>query len=141
MSWLVVGQQQTKAGPHGRLVQPEGGKQVRSVDGLGTLRVSFAKYHGNDGQTIAIDVRLRPIDDDQNRTTYMLATGLTSSRNNSTIDLLFTSRWACGNYKLVIIEHQLHKGVHIAFQVAAPRIKITCLPLPLNDIVFSPPAS
>jgi hypothetical protein len=30
---------------------------------------------------------------------------------------------------LVITEHQFHKGVHISFQVAAPEIKITCLPI------------
>ncbi|KAA1072587.1 hypothetical protein PGT21_006307 [Puccinia graminis f. sp. tritici] len=118
-----------KAGPHGNLIAPKAGKLIRSVGGLGMLSVKFMKYVGNDGQTISIDINLRPIDNDENRTTYLLGNGLSSGRNNTTIDVHFSSRWACGSYNLVITEHQLHKGVHISFQAAAPKIKITCVPL------------
>ena len=118
-----------KAGPHGHLIAPKAGKLIRSVGGLGTLVVKFEKYVGDDGQTLAIDINLRPIDNDENRTTYLLGNGLTSGRNNTLIEVHFSTRWACGSYNLVIREHQFHKGVHISFQVAAPRIKITCSPL------------
>ncbi|KAH9456726.1 hypothetical protein Pst134EB_012931 [Puccinia striiformis f. sp. tritici] len=124
-----VSQAAAKAGPHGNLISPKSGKLIRSVGGLGTIAVKFVKYKGNDGETIAIDVRLRPISDDENRTTYVLVNGLTSGRNDNSIEALFSYRWACGDYNLVITEHQFIKGVHISFQIAAPRIKITCLPL------------
>jgi hypothetical protein len=61
-----------KAGPHGNLIAPKAGKLIRSVGGLGMLSVKFMKYVGNDGQTIGIDINLRPIDNDENRTTYLV---------------------------------------------------------------------
>ncbi|POW09909.1 hypothetical protein PSHT_08895 [Puccinia striiformis] len=67
-----VSQAAAKAGPHGNLISPKSGKLIRSVGGLGTIAVKFVKYKGNDGETIAIDVRLRPISDDENRTTYVV---------------------------------------------------------------------
>jgi hypothetical protein len=72
----VESQGMEKAGPHGTLLTPGGGKLIRSVGGMGTLTVKFAKWVGNEGQTIAIDVHLRPIDDDENRTDYLVVISL-----------------------------------------------------------------
>lgn len=116
-----------KSGPHGTLIAPTGGKTIRSVEGQGIITVKFKKYIGNEGQTIGVDFELRPVDG--NRTTYLLGNGLTSGRANPEIDVQFSSRYACGTYNLVVREHQFYKGVHISFRVAAPRIKITCLPI------------
>ncbi|MBW0524986.1 hypothetical protein O181_064701, partial [Austropuccinia psidii MF-1] len=119
---------QEQAGPHGTLVLPKGGKRIRNVGGLAVLHIKYTKYSGNDGETLAIDLLLRP--NDEGRANYLvLANGLTSSSNDPHITAHFNSRWACGTYKLVVREHQFYKGVHISFQVAAPTIKVTCVPV------------
>ncbi|KAI8444888.1 hypothetical protein BY996DRAFT_4554376, partial [Phakopsora pachyrhizi] len=114
-------------GPHGELILPKSGKTIRSIGGLGLLSVKFSKYNGADGQTQAIDLTLRPINSDNGK--YILATGLTSPRDEDEISAVFSNKWACGSYKLVVREHQLYKGVHISFQVAAHKIKFSCIPI------------
>ncbi|KNE93867.1 hypothetical protein PSTG_12779 [Puccinia striiformis f. sp. tritici PST-78] len=91
-----VSQAAAKAGPHGNLISPKSGKLIRSVGGLGTIAVKFVKYKGNDGETIAIDVRLRPISDDENRTTYVVVLNF----------FLFPSRKRLDLWK----ERQLHRS-------------------------------
>lgn len=114
-------------GPHGELILPQGGKKIRSVDGLGLLSIKYAKWKDDSVETISIDLTLKPLKNGNGK--YLLATGLTSPRDEKHIVALFNAKWACGSYKLVVREHQYYEGVHISFQAAAPTIKITCLPI------------
>lgn len=118
-------------GPHGTLVRPQGGKLVTSVGKMGALYVDYTKCDDEDedgATTISIDVVLRPAEENEGYS-ITLARGLTSPSDEPNIVALFSSKLACGSYRLVIRENQFYRGELFSFQAAAPLVHFRCIPI------------
>ncbi|KAG0147484.1 hypothetical protein CROQUDRAFT_656043 [Cronartium quercuum f. sp. fusiforme G11] len=112
-------------GPHGALIQPEGGKLIRSVGKMGVILVEYSKYNDDEARTISIDISLQPTDDNGG-SNIILAHGVTTPVDQKNILSLFSTRWACGSYNLVVHENQFYNGKLISFQNAAPLVHFEC---------------
>lgn len=137
-----------RAGPSGQLVIPPGNTQYGQG---GVLQVSYEPVTFN-GQTFGIDATLvgpagnftvsararskhcrprRPpvscLNNDSHVFPFQLVNGLFKPEEQKNIEASFVlPQEACGDFRVVVVEHQIYQYSAIEFQSAAPAVHVHC---------------
>ncbi|KZT54977.1 hypothetical protein CALCODRAFT_510400 [Calocera cornea HHB12733] len=124
-----------RAGPSGSVIYPPGNTNFLNLGGTGDLHIQYQRVDetlpNNQGPAWTVGIDLALEDPTGQQATLPIAYGLRANPVSAeVIDAHFVPpQGACGNYNLVVTEHQYYLGQVISFRAAAPSVSVTCGPI------------